>query len=901
MANASNERQLDMASTAAPTRAQRGLLLGGTLLTAMFLVVRPMAGPKYYTLENGFSGFVLTLLAFCIAAYVLLRKRATLPDSLTLLLILWTGLMGWGALRAPHLGAAVPVLSEMLGYGLVMLCGFLIVRQEPGLFPVLCRVLVGIICVEAYYGIWQSLFDFPRLVADFQAGDPVFEQLRSSAGEARLKSGNIFGSFVNPNLLAAYILIGLGLIGGMLFDQPEKPSAGFRRFARTIFATALLIMMLVALWLTDSKGGIVAAIAGAWFFAVQRICATKPQLGTLLTRATVAGIVLLVIILLLATFGMLGRQPLGLSMEVRFDYWRAALRMIADHPLQGVGLAGFAEHYSFYKLPSGTEVQDTHNDYLQLLAELGVAAVAAYGAIWFVALRWPRNAPLPTIGNDAGAQKNTSLHWIALAGALLGFFFMFMAFTPYNILDVLALLDGKFSTDTLLAALHTLSMPVVFVCVYLGLAPQKLSGSQRTIISHSMIHGVRAGIGAVLVHQLVDFDFRAQAVAGSIFLLGGMLLALRTQNESAPASVLSKILRFVLPIMTLALLPLTVYFPFFAGVVRSDAVSLEARADNRQREFNPQTNATEAMSFRDYVELRKNIVHLRRRSVETTPFDAEAWLDLGIALEQLRQVLPDSVTPSHILECFEKAEQRRPFFPGPKITLGTFYLRQGTEHYDGSDAAQQSLRRAADFYGAASRRYPLHPGMKIWQGDALLLAMDATAAASAYYDAFKIDMQISDLNVAASTLFTDARPSLFLRHDREKNIRKDLDETLNDIETFENPIAPMFIKGLRFRKLFDTAWQVHVERQSKEGISPPTRGQLYDAADNLVRAMETPAELAHAAMLRALAFHLAKNTESESAQRAWEFAKVLQQKSVAAGEPGTPPAMFERLYRWYAK
>jgi O-antigen ligase len=37
----------------------------------------------------------------------------------------------------------------------------------------------------------------------------------------------------------------------------------------------------------------------------------------------------------------------------------------------GVGLGGFAEHYTQFKTVLGEEVKEVHNDYLQLLSEMG--------------------------------------------------------------------------------------------------------------------------------------------------------------------------------------------------------------------------------------------------------------------------------------------------------------------------------------------------------------------------------------------------------------------------------------------------------------------------------------------------------------------------------------------------
>jgi len=62
------------------------------------------------------------------------------------------------------------------------------------------------------------------------------------------------------------------------------------------------------------------------------------------------------------------------AFAVRSEIWRATLRMIAEHPLFGVGLGAFATVYPQYDSSNGLRyTAEAHNDYLQLLAETGIA------------------------------------------------------------------------------------------------------------------------------------------------------------------------------------------------------------------------------------------------------------------------------------------------------------------------------------------------------------------------------------------------------------------------------------------------------------------------------------------------------------------------------------------------
>jgi len=72
------------------------------------------------------------------------------------------------------------------------------------------------------------------------------------------------------------------------------------------------------------------------------------------------------------------------SAQIRVDTWRAIIKVVSEHPLDGVGFAGLS-----YVLPAageelGVEVKDSaHNTYLRFLGEMGVL-----GLLLFVALLW---------------------------------------------------------------------------------------------------------------------------------------------------------------------------------------------------------------------------------------------------------------------------------------------------------------------------------------------------------------------------------------------------------------------------------------------------------------------------------------------------------------------------------
>ena len=220
----------------------------------------------------------------------------------------------------------------------------------------------------------------------------------------------------------------------------------------------VLLLMLVGLAFTGSKGGFCAAVAGLWFFVAQRLAERRPALAKKLFLVTAAGVSLAVLLLALGAAGFLGPKPFGLSMEVRLDYWRSALAMFKSHPLGGVGAAGFAENYSFFKMPMGEEVKDVHNDYIQFAAELGILGPLLYAALWWFTLK-PSRTPA-SLATEPDLERAKLLELGVIVGGILAFLLMDAGFVWFDSGDALNVLHGHIDKGTLAGAFHTFALPL---------------------------------------------------------------------------------------------------------------------------------------------------------------------------------------------------------------------------------------------------------------------------------------------------------------------------------------------------------------------------------------------------------------------------------------------------------
>jgi O-antigen ligase len=98
------------------------------------------------------------------------------------------------------------------------------------------------------------------------------------------------------------------------------------------------------------------------------------------------------------------------SAEQRFEIWRVAAAIIADHPVTGVGLGGYPQAHQQYALsnrfkPIARGSRDTHSIYLNVMAETGIVGFLLLMGMIVTALwqGWRAAKDLET--RDPGAAK----------------------------------------------------------------------------------------------------------------------------------------------------------------------------------------------------------------------------------------------------------------------------------------------------------------------------------------------------------------------------------------------------------------------------------------------------------------------------------------------------------------
>jgi len=196
-----------------------------------------------------------------------------------------------------------------------------------------------------------------------------------------------FGPFVNRNHFAGFLEMGVGLAGGLLVGRAVKVEW------MAVYGSCVLAMC-AGIVLSASRGGVLALGAEVVFLALIAVPswfhsrgADRARRTGILIRTAAALVIGAAAIIgvsalvgsegLVQNFGQMQAETQGqLPATERFsrrEIWNSTVELIKDHPLLGVGLGAFQFAYTRYDKSSGAQrVEQSHNDYLQVLADAGI-------------------------------------------------------------------------------------------------------------------------------------------------------------------------------------------------------------------------------------------------------------------------------------------------------------------------------------------------------------------------------------------------------------------------------------------------------------------------------------------------------------------------------------------------
>ena len=235
-----------------------------------------------------------------------------------------------------------------------------------------------------------------------------------------------FGPFVNQHHFAAFMQMTAAPAVALIFGKATG------RDKKLLLAMAVVVMGIATL-LTSSRGGVLGFGAMIVFVLLVNFFNRTRSGKTSSTEATSSvqrNIVLAVagVSLVIVAFGVVlflgggdslfrgigvGNTPADVS-SGRFHFWPIAIRIFLEHPVIGAGFDAFGAAFTKFDTWNGSLlVEQAHNDYLQTLADAGLAGFACVAA--FIYLLFRR-------GLDTISAVGSSFRRDAAIGALAGCF-----------------------------------------------------------------------------------------------------------------------------------------------------------------------------------------------------------------------------------------------------------------------------------------------------------------------------------------------------------------------------------------------------------------------------------------------------------------------------------------------
>ncbi|MHC4606386.1 MAG: O-antigen ligase family protein, partial [Planctomycetota bacterium] len=432
----------------------------------------------------------------------LLRRSLTFRLSgLEIPLLLWAIVCVLSVQQASYKLPAIKHAFVFVSYGVLFL--WIVSAWGPERRHLLAQFLSAAAFAIGVYAILQIVWVLPHIRETYQP-DPSLSFFERHRLEIRLAGNEAFGTFFYPNTLAGFLILAIPFLFGSLLDALRVD----RRLA--LFKGAALLVCLVALLLTGSTGGWMAFGAAAIAFAGLHLARRSEGLRRAVTTALVAAVLLGAVLVSVGPLrpSNLGSRERNRSMWMRSIYWNAGAGMAKEHPVLGVGLHNYVEHYGEHKPDTQKWSAKAHNDYLQILAETGVPGLLLLLLILFLIARTglrPASGDLPPPDEP---EKHRIAAPAAAVVAIVLAFAMVGAFNDINNTPVLAVV---------VAALWLAYL------VPTHRAEAKLAAGPMEFLRI----GTTAGFLGLCAHMVVDFDFYDFGTGTALFLAGALLVVTR--------------------------------------------------------------------------------------------------------------------------------------------------------------------------------------------------------------------------------------------------------------------------------------------------------------------------------------------------------------------------------------
>jgi O-antigen ligase len=480
------------------------------------------------------------------------RSLGWTPPILKVLLFVFVILIIMAFLRAPYKFGAFTYLSAwttdiLLFYLIYQLC--IQHSQQMILFTMLFLSNALIITFSALH---QHLKGLKDLFSEIQQNPQLLNNIPVELRDAfwgRISAAEPFATFIYQNSLGAFLVlvIPLVLVIFLFIKKPLSPTNQHPKqnyLGRIIFRLVLLIITVLMSFIlikTGSKGALVSFIVSVIIIFILNLKLSKPVKIILLIGTIILFLFLfsLTLNIILSSDTPQWVESISNSLTVRFDYWRAAAKIIKNNIWNGSGLNQFGAEYLYYKSYQAGETTKAHNDYLQIASETGLPALIIFILIWFIILKsiiYPPRQQLEKPLEKGCLPKSTLSPFIS--GTAFAFIISEIFQTPLIAVSI--------------PYLSTLILYIIWLIVFWffstyltsvdsystnpdgsfprprgvsGREPRRAKRGPETGNIKPLRIALFAGILGFLLHCTIDFNFYVQGLSMSIWFIGAVFLS----------------------------------------------------------------------------------------------------------------------------------------------------------------------------------------------------------------------------------------------------------------------------------------------------------------------------------------------------------------------------------------
>ncbi|MGK7915053.1 MAG: IctB family putative bicarbonate transporter [Prochloraceae cyanobacterium] len=247
------------------------------------------------------------------------------------------------------------------------------VLRSPRIFSWTIAIVLHVALVVSIYGVRQELFGVEQLATWNDPNSPLAENTR------------VYSYLGNPNLLAGYLLSPIALSMAAVF--------AWRGWLPKLLALTMLIVNSSCLYFTDSRGGWIGMLGLSLTFLLLLRYWWKDLLPRWartwllpIVFGSLAGLLIMAMLLLeplrlrvLSIFAWRGDS----SNNFRINVWAAAIKMIGDRPLIGIGPGHgvFKQIYPLYMRTNYTALS-AYSVFLETAVEFGLIGLGCF--LWLI-------------------------------------------------------------------------------------------------------------------------------------------------------------------------------------------------------------------------------------------------------------------------------------------------------------------------------------------------------------------------------------------------------------------------------------------------------------------------------------------------------------------------------------